>query len=718
MTFLPDRSGRGPSGGLGRVVAAALGAGLVAALCSLAVPGAAVATTTASGVTWSADQAPFPTDAVPGGGGGFTRMACPATGWCVAVGEYNSGAAANEPTEGMIVADVDGTFASQTAPLPADASTFDPQVLVSDVACAGVGACVVVGSYTDASGGTELFADTLTAGTWTPATLPLPADASLAAGGAAATAVSCPDAGGCVVVGWYDTTTGTTRSVVDTGTGTAWSAASVPVPSDAYTGDTCVTQPSGATACLAQLDQLWSISCPTADACTAVGTYTAGVIQATTGYWVPEDQGFAASFDGTGWTATALPLPSDANADPTVNQVGVGEAVSAWPAWTVSCPQSGWCAVSGDYYTGTDPVPADLLDVLAGGSWSAEAAPLPADAVTSPFDDTWLTLACSSAGTCTATGAYPAAGQVDNTFLDTLTGGTWTSATAPTPAGAGSTFPTSVACPADGDCVVTGVESANRDVFFDAEVAGTWSAAGAPLPGVNVTHHPIVTGTDVSCPGAGGCAAGVTAYDPVTQHSTLFVETDPSLASSTTTLTVSPVDPVDGQPASLSATVAGAEADPGGTVTFSEGLVPLCDAPVVAGTATCTVAAWPAGSGTVAAAYGGDGVLAPSAVSTTDPFVVVTTSLPTAARGVPYAATLLASASSGADTWKLAAGSNPLPKGLSLGADGTISGVPGATDVLGSHTFDVVVTSTRVPAAGGTATTVKASYRETLVIGS
>lgn len=705
----PRRWGRGRLA-LGAVAAAALGA--------LALPVTAAATTTSSGVTWSADSAPFPADAVAGGGGGFSRLACPATGWCVAVGEYNSASAANLPAEGMIVDEVNGTFHSLPAPLPADASTYDPQVVVRDVACAGVGACVAVGSYTDATGGTELFADSLIAGSWTPATLPLPADASLAAGGAAAAAVSCPSASGCVVVGWYDTASGATRSLADSGMGTSWSTSTVPVPDDAYTGNTCVTQPSGATACLAQQDQLWSVSCPAAGACTAVGTYATGLTEAPTGYWVPQEESFAASLDANSWTAAALPLPPGANLDPTVGQVGVGEATSAWPAWTVSCPQSGWCAVSGNYYAGTDPVPADLLDVLAGGSWTSQAAPLPADAATSGFFDDWLTLACSSADTCTAVGAYPATSGVDHTFLDTLSAGGWASQSAPAPAGAGSTFPTSVACPADGDCVVSGVESANRDVFFDSEVSGGWSAAAAPLPGIDLAHGPTVTGTDVSCPGAGGCAAGVTAYDPVTGRSTLFVDTDPALAASTTSLSLSPAEPVDGQPATLSATVTGAEAQPGGTVTFSEGLEGLCSAPVVAGGATCSVAAWPPGAGEVTAAYDGDGVLAPSAATVTVPFVVATTSLPAATRGVPYAVTLSASTSSGPDGWKLAAASNPLPKGLSLASDGTITGVPGASDVLGSHTFDVVVTSTEVPAAGGFPSMVTASYRETLVIGS
>ena len=79
--------------------------------------------------------------------------------------------------------------------------------------------------------------------------------------------------------------------------------------------------------------------------------------------------------------------------------------------------------------------------------------------------------------------------------------------------------------------------------------------------------------------------------------------------------------------------------------------------------------------------------------------IVTSASLPTAAVGVPYALSLGAAGGTPPYTWSLAGGSS-LPAGLTLAADGLLSGTPTAT---GTATFTAAVTDSASPADTATA---------------
>src|SRR5207237_2759192 len=98
---------------------------------------------------------------------------------------------------------------------------------------------------------------------------------------------------------------------------------------------------------------------------------------------------------------------------------------------------------------------------------------------------------------------------------------------------------------------------------------------------------------------------------------------------------------------------------------------------------------------------------------------IKTTSLPSAVAGAPYTAKLQAGDHpTTVVTWKLTSGS--LPAGLTLGADGTISGTPTSA---GSSTFTVTATSSdlssqsRVDSRQFTLTVVSLSATASLTIG-
>ena len=79
------------------------------------------------------------------------------------------------------------------------------------------------------------------------------------------------------------------------------------------------------------------------------------------------------------------------------------------------------------------------------------------------------------------------------------------------------------------------------------------------------------------------------------------------------------------------------------------------------------------------------------------PLKITTTSLPNGTLGVPYTTTTL-QATGGVlpYTWSLAAGSGPLPTGLTLALDGTISGTPTGT-TTGNFPITVQVADSEVP---------------------
>jgi len=250
----------------------------------------------------------------------------------------------------------------------------------------------------------------------------------------------------------------------------------------------------------------------------------------------------------------------------------------------------------------------------------------------------------------------------------------------------------------------------------------TWSTTSTLPDGVVLSDTGRLFGT----PDAAG------SYDIVVQ---VHDSSDPQLNGSTT-LTLKVADPLAVSTATLPAGTVGVAYEQ--TLAESGGTSPLVWS-IASGTLPAGVNLSAAGliSGTPSAA--GDSVVTVSAtdsvgrtataeltISVKDPVAITTASLPDGTVTVAYSQSLAASGGDGSYTWSITNGS--LPDGLSLAADGTISGTPSAAS---SSTFTVTVTdatgrsasaelSLRVsdPLAVSTATlpagTVGVAYEQTL----
>jgi hypothetical protein len=323
----------------------------------------------------------------------LTAVACPALGTCVAVGFVSSPSGAVIPAIETLAG---GRWHPARPPLPADAATAASATL-NDVACPAAGACVATGWYTTDAGTRDAYADTLASGSWTAASVPLPADAapeqSTATASTYLAAVACPAAGTCVAPGQYRDARGQTRAFIDTLAGGAWTAAKAPLPADA--------------AASGQVAGLWAVGCPAAGSCVAAGHYLNGAGQPR---YLAETRSAAGA-----WTAAALSLPADAAADQQWTRYG-DTTVGG-----LACVTAGNCVASAGYVTKPGAL-VPLIETLSGGTWTAAKAPLPADAAPQggQAHAAYLELvACPAAGRCLMVGSYPAADGTVEGLIET-----------------------------------------------------------------------------------------------------------------------------------------------------------------------------------------------------------------------------------------------------------------------------------------------------------
>jgi hypothetical protein len=373
-------------------------------------------------------EAPLPAGAPSPASTTLAAISCTSATTCVAVGEVGALAravmqsrphAVPHPTAfgglyGLIEVLAGGHWTPLLAPEPGDAGTKaddDQYATLDAVSCSSATRCTAVGSYEDDNGYDYGLVDTLSGGTWTAMAAPLPGNAGTDGDGygdAFLNAVSCPSATSCAAVGSYEDNGDYMMALVDTLAGSAWSGGEAPLPAGAG-GD---GSDGYAT--------LYAVSCPTAGTCAAGGRY-----EDTNGF----AYGLLDTLSSGTWAPAEAPEPANAAAD----FAGEYAEIDA-----VDCPAAGRCTAVGQYED-TGNYQYGLLESLSGGTWSAIAAPQPANAGTEAEGDqgTILTaVSCGSVTRCVAAGSYSDASGNSDDLIESGSGTAWAPVEGPQPAGA------------------------------------------------------------------------------------------------------------------------------------------------------------------------------------------------------------------------------------------------------------------------------------------
>ncbi len=187
------------------------------------------------------------------------------------------------------------------------------------------------------------------------------------------------------------------------------------------------------------------VSCATASACFAVGSY---YVQATN-----INYSLADKWNGSSWALQTTPNPS-------------GSVLTEFSA--VSCPATTSCEAVGSYYTNIQSNGTTLAEKWNGTAWAIQSTPTLTGG--GGFDG----VSCPSASLCIAVGNIVTSGA---NLAEEWNGSAWSKQTIP----AGSDTLSSVSCPSATYCVAVGA------TYMDKPYAliwngSKWSAVSVPAP--------------------------------------------------------------------------------------------------------------------------------------------------------------------------------------------------------------------------------------------
>lgn len=415
-------------------------------------------------------EAPQPSNAKGHYNLGLTDVACAAPGNCAAAGYL----ASNTISRGLLFVEKDGRWMVNEPPFPKVLRPGNKSEGVSAVDCPAVGHCVAVGY---AASGSQLVPLVFTQRThgWQEKVVSRRGTLDF---------VSCPSIGNCTAAGGQGQLLDETNG--DWGT---LRAAGLP--------------PNASATIVGQSPALQGLSCWAAGNCAAVGIYgdTHGSPQ---GWLLTEIHGVWAR-------GVEAKLPANASKD---------EGSYLYPAidLEVSCAPNGDCTSVGGYADAKSHQFGMLLSEQAGHWGPAKQTPLPANAgpnvqqgnaPESPMGS----VACPSAGDCSAVGWYlDAHGKYHGLLLDEGAGA-WSPNELVFPSGASAAAATSlesIGCPSAGNCLAVGAYAATPGAFRPLLVArrnGHWlNASDAPPPDGIAENYKGNLGS-VSCPSARTCVA-------------------------------------------------------------------------------------------------------------------------------------------------------------------------------------------------------------------
>ena len=322
-------------------------------------------------------------------------VSCPSVSACTAVGDAGRSAGTNRRTLVEHWTGVGWTI--QPSPDRAGASESE----LESVSCASTNWCIAVGStQTSVLAPSQLLAERWNGVRWSIQRTPRPAVAS----GGLLESVSCASETSCSTVGAAEVGAGADEhwvTLAERWNGASWAIRLTP-------------NRAGASS-----NELQSVSCATADTCTAVGD----VVGKSVG-----QAALAEGWNGTSWSIQPTPA------------AGVVSDLTG-----VSCPQRTACIAVG---LGADTA---LTERWNGTSWRIEpSSPEPSGAVNGAPS----AISCTSPRACTGVGTLETSKGLEGALAERWNGARWT--IQPAPQGIGGSNLQDVACPSDSLCVAVG----------------------------------------------------------------------------------------------------------------------------------------------------------------------------------------------------------------------------------------------------------------------
>jgi hypothetical protein len=352
-----------------------------------------------NGTSWRTQASPTPAATF---GGVLNDVSCTSESACTAVGYYAAGVSGGPQT--AFAEAWNGTrWSIQATPKPAGALASD----LFAVSCTSASACTAVGDYNSRSA-TLAFAERWDGTSWTIQATPNPSTTFADLSG-----VSCTSASACTAVGGYDNSAHTTLAFAEGWNGMRWTIQVTPSPADA------------------PYSFLRSVSCTSAQACTAVGDRGAATSNSLT---------LAERWDGTSWSIQTTPNPA---------------IDAATQLFGVSCSSAGACSAIG-YHRNNVGAALPLAEAWNGTSWTIQATPDPAGANGTILNG----VSCSPPNACTAVGSFVSGNGLLMTVAEHWDGTSWGIQAMPSPAGAASATARGVSCILASACTAVGDYSA------------------------------------------------------------------------------------------------------------------------------------------------------------------------------------------------------------------------------------------------------------------
>jgi hypothetical protein len=295
----------------------------------------------------------------------------------------------------------------------------------------------------------------------------------------------------------------------------------VALPANAFFGPFRFPPPRGGTYVFGQL---FSVACPPAGSCVAVGTYASGEASGGDAMVVSESDGVwnqASEIAPPSSPAPFVEARLDSVACPAAGScVAIGEYLDGTMAvsesdgvWgqaieipgvvlrSIACRAPGSCVAIGTASGGATKI---VGVIESGGVWGEpQGIALPANDAPEYVVEL-APLACQVSGPCVTVGSYTDTSHQQRALGVSESNGTWAPASEimSTPDLGGDARLYSVACPASGSCVADGLASV---AFGVSETNGEWGEASPITPPDPLAK--LTTLYSVGCPGSGQCFA-------------------------------------------------------------------------------------------------------------------------------------------------------------------------------------------------------------------